>query len=49
MKYEKHFLNLKKTINMIDHEAIRINFFSEPGIILNLLIISLINKDKLFY
>ena len=49
MKNEKHFLNLKKTFNMIDHEAIRINFFSEPGIILNLLIISLINKDKLFY
>ena len=34
---------------MIDHEAIRINFFSEPGIILNILIISLIQNDKLFY
>ena len=49
IKHEKKFLDLKKTYNMIDHEAIRINFFSEPGIILNILIISLIRNDKLFY
>ena len=49
IKQEKKFLDLKKTYNMIDHEAIRINFFSEPGIILNILIISLIQNDKLFY
>ena len=49
IKHEKKFLNLKKTFNKIDHEAVRINFFSEPGIILNFLIISLINKNILFY
>ena len=49
IKHEKNFLNLKKTFNIIDHEAIRVNFFNEPGIILNLLIISLINKNELFY
>ena len=49
MKHQKYFLNLKKTFNLIDHEAIRINFFSEPGIILNFLIISLINKNELFF
>jgi len=49
IKHKKKFLNLKKTFNNIDHEAIRINFFSEPGIILNFVIISFINKDMLFY
>jgi len=49
IKHKKKFLNLKKTFNNIDHEAIRINFFSEPGIILNFLIISLIHKNTLFY
>ena len=49
IKHEKNFLNLKKTFNIIDHEAIRVNFFNEPGIIFNLLIISLINKNELFY
>ena len=45
----KKIFEFKKTFNIIDHEVIRVNFFSEPGIILNLLIISLINKDELFY
>ena len=49
IKHDKIFLNLKKTFLTIDHEAIRVNFFSEPGIILNLLIISLIQKNTLFY
>jgi len=49
IKHEKKFLALKKNLNIIDHEAIRVNFFSEPGIILNLLIIALIHKNELFY
>jgi len=46
---EKKILNLKRTYKKIDNEAIRINLFGEPGIILNFLIISLIDKDLLFY
>tara|TARA_B100001063_G_C16744212_1_gene546536 strand:- start:103 stop:897 length:795 start_codon:yes stop_codon:yes gene_type:complete len=49
IKHEKKFLDLKNTFDKIDHEAIRVNFFSEPGIILNFLIISLLNKNILFY
>ena len=49
IKNKKEFLDLKKTYNLIDNEAIRINIFSEEGIILNLLIISIIQKDIFFY
>ncbi len=49
IKREKKFLEIKKAYNMIDHEAIRMNFFSEPGIILNILIISVLQNDKLFF
>ena len=49
IKHKKDFLDLKKTYNLIDNEAIRINIFSEEGIILNLLIISIIQKDIFFY
>ena len=49
IKQEKKLITLKKFYNSIDHEAIRINFFSEPGIILNILIISLLQNNKLLY
>tara|TARA_B100001093_G_C26669091_1_gene945375 strand:+ start:18 stop:812 length:795 start_codon:yes stop_codon:yes gene_type:complete len=48
-KLEKKFLNLKKNYKKIDNEAVRINLFGEPGIILNFLIISLIDRDLLYY
>ncbi len=46
-RIDKKISNLKETYKKIDHEAIRINFFGEPGIILNIFIISLINDDSL--
>jgi len=49
IKHKKNFLDLKKTYNLIDNEAIRMNFFSEEGIVLNLLIISIIQKNIFFY
>ena len=49
IKHRNSFLKLKKTYNKIDHEGIRTNFFSEPGIILNFLILSFKQMDKLLY
>ncbi len=49
IKHNRNFLNLKKTYNIIDNEIIRNNFFSEGGIVLNILIISIIQEDVFFY
>lgn len=49
IKHRNSFLKLKKTYNKIDHEGIRTNFFSEPGIILNFLILSFTQMDNLLY
>lgn len=39
----------KKVYDIYDNEIIRGNFFSEPGIILNIFIISIFNKDYLLF
>lgn len=48
-KLDKKFLYLKNIYKKIDHEAIRINFFGEPGIILNCLIIALIDQEVFYF
>jgi len=49
IKLNKKFLYFKNTYKKIDHEAIRINFFGEPGIILNCLIIALIDQEAFYF
>lgn len=49
-KFSSQILFLKRFYDIYDNEIIRGNFFSEPGIILNIFIISLIgNNILLFY
>jgi len=53
-KYQKKIINklsfYKKIYDIYDNEIIRGNFFSEPGIILNIFIMAIFNKENyLFY